>query len=371
MASFNDLKIYADIDEEAKTNLLLGNGLSIGVRTAFSYPSLKSVALAENFLKLDDSQLFDQLSTSDFEMLMRRLKQASEINKLLDLPYESLDIKYDSIKNALISTVRFVHPRYDDVSYQWMRAIVPELRSFERIFTTNYDLLLYWIQGSEDFEGFTDFFWSDGLRFDPFNTDKRSDRREVYYLHGALFMFSLGPTIFKLERSRVNPLLDHIGGRIFLSKELPVFVSEGRFTEKINSITQNSYLNFAFRAFNDMHSGLTVYGHSLNEDADWHILRSINENAGLKTLAVSIYAPGERSEEDVVSDIQEYERKLRPFLSRGGTLEFYRFDTSPFYYEPDGSTSVVSAPPTRPVVVRPARPQLLIDEFPADEDLPF
>lgn len=371
MASFDDLKIYADIDEEAKTNLLLGNGLSIGVRAAFGYPSLKSVALAERFLNADDNQLFDKLSTSDFETLMRRLKEASEINKLSRLPYEPLDSRYDSIKNALIKTVRFVHPRYEDVSYPWMRAVAPELRSFKRIFTTNYDLLLYWILGSEDFEGFTDFFWSSRLRFNPFNTDKRSDRIEVYYLHGALFIFSLKRAIFKLERSKVNSLLDHIGGRIFLSRELPVFVSEGRFTEKMNSIDQNPYLNFAFRALNDMHSGLTVYGHSLDEDADRHILRSINNNANLRTLAVSIYVPSGRSEEEVGSDMQEYERKLRPFVSKGGGLEFYRFDTSPFYYDPTELTPVISASPTRPVVTLPARPKPSIDEFPADEDLPF
>ncbi len=371
MASFDDLKIYADIDRAAKTNLLFGNGLSIGVRTAFSYPSLKSVALAENFLRIDDSQLFDKLGTSDFEMLMRRLKETSEINKLLDLPFEPLNTKYDSIKNALISTVRFVHPRYDDVNYHWMRAVALELRSFKQIFTTNYDLLLYWILGSEDFIGFTDFFWSNRLRFDPFNTEKWSDDIEVYYLHGALFMFTLARAIRKLERSKVNSLLDHIGGRIFLSKELPVFVSEGRFTEKMNSITQNSYLNFAFRALNDMHSGLTIYGHSLDEDADRHILRSINNNAELRTLAVSIYVPSGRSEEEVGSDMQEYERKLRPFVSKGGGLEFYRFDTSPFYYDPTELTPVISASPTRPVVTLPARPQPSIDEFPADEDLPF
>lgn len=302
---------------------------------------------------------------------MRRLKEASEINKLSDLPYEPLDAKYDAIKNALISTVRSVHLQHGGVDYHWMQAVSSELKSFKRIFTTNYDLLLYWIQGSEEFRGFTDFFWSDGLRFYPFNTDKRSDRIEVYYLHGALFVFSLEGKIYKLERSRVNPLLDHIGGRMFLSRELPVFVSEGRFTEKMNSINQNPYLNFAFRAFGDMRSGLTVYGHSLNEEADQHILRSICSNDDLKSLAVSIYTPDGRSDEALLSDMEEYKRKLRPLLSKGGILEFYRFDTSPFYYEHADPTPVATPPSFEPVAMSLVGPRLSTCELADDEDLPF
>jgi hypothetical protein len=155
----SELLFFDDIDKLARTNLLLGNGFSIGVYPRFLYSSLSKVAVEENYLTQDDKKLLDKFNTADFEALMHRFREAAELLKLLEIEHEPLVTRYNKIRSGLIRTVRHVHPKTNDIDDDWLEAVAAELAAYRGVYTTNYDLLLYWSIASRKFEGFTDFFW--------------------------------------------------------------------------------------------------------------------------------------------------------------------------------------------------------------------
>lgn len=327
-AHINDLKEYLDMDPEAKANILLGNGLSIGVSRLFAYSSLKRVALRERFLDSSDDALFEQLQTFDFELVLRRLRIASEINRVLGQPHDIHDRKYRDLKIALVKSVRFVHPEHNEVSWDWLKGVGKELTSYTKIFTTNYDLILYWIIASVGFKHFVDFFFTnegDYLKFDLQNTEPWFNQTEVYYLHGALFFFSEDGFVQKIKSSLANQLQRFIRWHVVIRNQPPLFISEGTFQEKQKLIAQSQYLSFAFKQFNVMKAGLTIYGHALNEEADKHLIEAINRNPQLKYLAISIYTHNQ-SLEGLVTSMNSYLTKFAPFTNRGGRVEFFGYE---------------------------------------------
>ncbi len=355
MQTSRDLILFADVDEKARTNILLGNGFSIGVHPLFSYASLRQVAVDNGYLTDKDIELFNKFNTSDFERLMRLLLDAMEVNRILGIEDSLLEKRYRTMRDALVKSVETIHPSYDDVRQYWLEAVAAELKTYCKVFTTNYDLLLYWALGSTEFRGFTDFFWSGKLRFDSLNVEKWDEGVvEVYYLHGALFIFSDATTIYKLKRTMVNRLQDHIRSFIRWRRTLPLFVSEGDWRQKINAITRSPYLTFAFNSFNRIQRGLVIYGHSLDAKSDAHILGAINQNSNLEVVAISIFTK-DKSHSDVDEAMEEYQQKLRPYLQQGGTLQFFGYESSPFLYSRPGTATIGE----------------VFDDWPDEEDLPF
>lgn len=333
-AHIDDLKLYKNVNSKTKSNILIGNGLSIGVSDRFAYSSLRRVALDEHFFASEDNAIFDLLDTSDFENVLRRLREALELNQLYELPPEPLRRKHRMIRSALAKSIRHVHPKYQDVEFDWLQAVAVELATYKTVFTTSYDLLLYWIMGSREFRGFTDFFWSSNLTFDLLNVDNWHGATEIYYLHGALFLQSDDGTVKKVQRTIVNQLLDHVPGMSIFSNLLPLFISEGTSLEKRRSIAQSEYLSFCLNKFSTIRTGLTVFGHSLNKDADKHIIDAINDNRALDNVAISIFVSGEfdQSNDQIIRVMNSYLRKLKPLLDRNGEIEFFAHNSSPFAY---------------------------------------
>jgi hypothetical protein len=72
-----------------------------------------------------------------------------------------------------------------------LETISAALRQYAAVFTTNYDLLVYWammIDGAGT--GFGDLFWNSSHTFDPFDTEVRDHKTIVYWLHGGLHLFT-------------------------------------------------------------------------------------------------------------------------------------------------------------------------------------
>ncbi|EIT3802039.1 DUF4917 family protein [Escherichia coli] len=63
--------------------MLLGNGASISINTSFSYSSLLQHATEQNLLPDNAQQLFNFFQTSDFELDLRIVWQASNVNRSL------------------------------------------------------------------------------------------------------------------------------------------------------------------------------------------------------------------------------------------------------------------------------------------------
>ena len=106
-----EIKKWSDIKDDYTGDLLIGNGASIAVDSKFSYGSLKKHA-TENGLLTDDVQsIFDFFHTDDFELILRIVWQATNVNKSLDIEDEKTEKAYEHVRDCLIDAVRDIHPR--------------------------------------------------------------------------------------------------------------------------------------------------------------------------------------------------------------------------------------------------------------------
>jgi hypothetical protein len=101
------------------------------------------------------------------------------------------------------------------------------LSKFTRVYTTNYDLLLYWTIIYKK-ERFRDYFWGRNLMFDLADVGVRENKTRVFYLHGAAF-----EGVKKIRAQRAD-LLAQIYRNLRKGK-VPVFVSEGRTRRPLGS----------------------------------------------------------------------------------------------------------------------------------------
>jgi len=116
------------------------------------------------------------------------------------------------------------------------------LLEFDTVYTTNYDLLVYWAVMTDRPSDFRDFFWGPDASFDPDDVSTAAGVTRILYLHGALHLYTLadGGTA-KLTA----------GGRNLLSKRsartstVPLFVCEGHSRDKRIAIARSDYLSFA------------------------------------------------------------------------------------------------------------------------------
>lgn len=318
---------YSAVNSNAKRKLLLGNGFSIGVSSHFSYSSLREICQKSGDISDADQRLFNEFDTNDFELILERLNVAHLVNKALGLDENTPLERYDAIRDALIKAVKYIHPDFDCISKAWIKNVLKEFSEFEAIFTTNYDLLIYWIIANSQFKGFTDYFWSSDLTFDQFNTEIYRNNIPILYLHGALFLYTKLDRIRKIRANR-SSLIDSVDA-IWKEGYIPVFVSEGDSSAKKRSIYANPYLSFAFSQLLEARGGITIFGHSLR--ADQHIIDALNKNNRLNYIAVSIHK-GTKTDERIGDEIEEIKLKFRPFTNRGGILEFFDSSTSPLAY---------------------------------------
>lgn len=131
-------------DEFACSVLLLGNGLSINVWPLFAYGSLYEHA-QNGGLTSDDLLLFDV--TPNFERVLADLNTAIRVNKVVGIDASPVLEPYRRIQHALGHAVREVHVSRSVVPDEALLAIRKELVNYEWIFTTSYDLIIYWAMG--------------------------------------------------------------------------------------------------------------------------------------------------------------------------------------------------------------------------------
>lgn len=79
---FNEIVTDQDL---RNATLILGNGASIAVNSSFSYTNLFEKACNDSILNQISKDLFRTLTTTDFELVMNKLRQAYIINKVLQL----------------------------------------------------------------------------------------------------------------------------------------------------------------------------------------------------------------------------------------------------------------------------------------------
>lgn len=291
------LETFDDVIQSMKSknreiHLLLGNGFSMAYDPKiFSYNAL------HDFIRTIDndllSKLFDIVKTKNFELVMQQLDNfvalidAFGSDKRLKEKVEKASVK---LKQSLVEAIKALHPQHVfTIPQEKSNACATFLKTFldtkGRIYTTNYDLLLYWVlmrnqilnsvDGfGRDRENLDEFVPEDELEYSELRWGKHKDDQDIFYLHGALPFFDTGVEIVKEEYDSQHLLLENINERID-RREYPIFVTAGNGREKLTHIMHNRYLSFCYESLSCINGSLVTFGFNFGEYDD-HIIEAIN-----------------------------------------------------------------------------------------------
>lgn len=281
-------------DSRPWETLLIGNGLSRHVWEPFGYPKLFDHASAADLTRRDRA-LFDR--SPNFERALGDLLTAIRVCSVVGLDTAPLYERYRSIQIALGSAVRNVHVNRDEVPGETRQAIREVMAQFEWVFTTNYDLLIYWAMAyGGRFAPFIDNFRWGRCEFDPQRAPVSVGEVPIYFLHGALHLVVAGDgTVFKLTRQRISTLLDQFGQAIEGDPNArPLLVTEGSARDKLEVIEGNEYLSHCLDRLRDNELDTVVFGSALGAE-DAHITAALSEYPD-RAVAVSMLPEGSKAE---------------------------------------------------------------------------
>lgn len=277
------------------TSLLMGNGFSMAYDVEiFSYNAL------HNFLQSQEDELltklFGAIQTRNFELVMQQLDTTIALLEAFgaeETVKEQILAASDKLKKGLLKSVKELHPEHvykipDEKSAACANFLRLFLESGGQIFSTNYDLLLYWVlmrQGtSQHIDGFgrelenpvevqkgENEEWSD-LIWGP-----NQAKQNIHYLHGALHLFDAGSEIIKEQYDWTGYLLEHITARLD-EGSYPIFVTAGNGNEKLEHIRHNRYLSYCYDRLSGIEGSLVTFGFNFGQ-YDEHIIDAINRAA--------------------------------------------------------------------------------------------
>lgn len=320
--------------ETEKRHLLLGNGFSMALfHDRFSYRSLLEEA---DFAHAPEARIaFDRLKTTDFELVIEALRQAVVLAPVYGVQpdtEERMRADAEALKELLVRAIAGKHPeRPSEITQaqygacrEFLGHFVGEHRAKTRdasdrrgcVFTLNYDLLLYWTllhrqvinwdaadPLSATLSESEALLHDDGFRAPEDDPEaayvtwdaEGATSQNIHFLHGGLHLFDYGAELQKKcwERSGGLPLVDQIRDALHLDK-FPLFVAEGKTSDKLKRIRHNGYLQRSLRSFTGYcraKSTIFIYGHSLAAN-DEHVLSKL-EKGKFSKLYVSVYGDPE------------------------------------------------------------------------------
>lgn len=280
---------------QGRRHILLGNGFSIACDPVFRYGSLYAAAIAAG-LSARAQRVFQRLGTNNFEGVMRLLDDAhwvAETYALLPDGESEILRDVEVVKQTLVKAVATSHlPHTGCVSDSKKLAARSFLAPYYNVFTTNYDLLAYWVNMS----AVGGPIWGDGFRADgdvpdaPYVvfTERLGSDRGLFYLHGALHLYVADGELRKHTWSRTGVQLTQLITAGLAERRYPLFIAEGTADKKLEQIQRNGYLWYALDKFARINSPLVIFGHSLGE-SDGHIADAIADNGDLPRVLVGLH----------------------------------------------------------------------------------
>lgn len=322
--------------EGGKRHILLGNGFSRACRDdLFAYDALFAQAKS----KLSDSakQAFDALGTTDFESVMRTLKQAADLLKVYAPKRPKLAKRLrddvEKLRDALAHAIASSHPtRPNKIKDREFKACRSFLRHFINIYTLNYDLLLYWAMMHNDVDDLP-VTCNDGFHQPEDGPEEYvvwdvSDvgSQNVFYMHGALHVFDAGAEVQKYTWCNTGiALVDQIR-KALRENRYPIYVAEGSSESKMQRIQHSAFLSRGYRSLPAVSGSLFVYGHSLAPN-DEHVLRLI-EKGKVTAVYVSIYGnPKSKDNQRVIARAEAF-REGRENSRRRNSLDVHFFNAA-------------------------------------------
>lgn len=295
------LKTYDEVikylnSQSREHHLLMGNGFSISYDKAmFSYNALHQFIMNNR----DDvvQRVFNVLNTQNFELVMQQLDNFADIAAIFNTPkniINDVSAAVNSLRGGLVDAITSLHPDHvfsvpDDKSKSCASFFSEYLNNNGHIFSTNYDLLMYWILMRNNIDNCIDGFGryaenlddgeyveEDDIEWSDLTWGVHKFKQNIHYLHGALPLFDEGSTIIKAE-SNGEWLLDVVKRKI-QEKKYPIFVAAGDSKQKMEHISHNKYLTFCYDKLTEITGSLIVFGFSFGEN-DGHIIDAINKAA--------------------------------------------------------------------------------------------
>lgn len=286
-------------------SLLIGNGFSAQY---FSYRSLLEKSdIVENS---PVEKLFRKLNTVDFEAVVRALEDAVIVERAYGYDEHASRLERDAqaVREALVKAVRETHPKYsNELTFQYEPA-TRFLKNFSKVFSLNYDLLLYWVglQNGHLKDGFGRGRSKNGGRFHgPFQEIAHCN---TFNVHGGLHLFldEAGDTIKALNKGK--GVLETIADEIILKKKFPLYVAEGTSESKMRKIKSVEYLRHCYQKLETNNDEIIfIYGHSAAEN-DEHIYKAIFKS-GVIQLYFGIYDRDEDSIAEIRGNLSKYREK--------------------------------------------------------------
>lgn len=291
-----DLQDWAELEEREWPTLLLGNGLSINLWAGFGYESLFNSAT----LTATASAIFAELGTTNFEQCLECLHHANIALRALSDSTANVDRTYEEVRDALFRTVGEVHVPWEHFPDATHQVLALTMDAHDAVFTTSYDLSLYWSHmRCIDLVDIKDFFWNQ-LIFDPANTTVHGrGTTKIHYLHGGIHLWQDDQTgengKWSASSARLLGIQNSYGPT---ATKRPLFVSEGTSQAKVRTIQQSSYLSFCLDELRADDKPTVVFGQSLS-DQDAHIVDAL-VNGPTRRVAVSLYPTG--NDEAVIAE---------------------------------------------------------------------
>lgn len=299
-------QVVNNIQKYSTSNLLIGNGFSCAYdKKIFSYKFLSEIIKNDKENNVDEItkkilQLSETNNTYNLELVMRNLSFYANFTEVL---LEKEEYKEDVIKSAnnalhnlklyFIDAIHKLHPENASClpdnqaksCFQFLNKVV--IGDKGNIFSTNYDLLLYWVLMRMDKDRYNKFY--DGFKYESSSDNKLTWQPEIqsqntYYLHGSLHLFDYGHYLKKITYSEITsegnkskrddkPIIEKVKSNINKDK-YPLIVTSGTSNEKRQQIDHNRYLRYCYDKLKEIEDNLIVFGFSFGDNDD-HITEAI------------------------------------------------------------------------------------------------
>lgn len=328
LETFDDVLVSIRKNPRRQFHLLLGNGFSVSYDPKiFSYNALHE--FVKNLKDKDLSKILEVIETRNFEVIMQYLDNfAALVDALGGDPKLKKRVEDASakLKKSLLDAVKAMHPEHvfkvpENQSAACANFLLQFLNTNGHIYSTNYDLLLYWVLMRNGILNHVDGCGRElendtGEYMDPADQEwsdliwgKNRNKQNVFYLHGALPFFDSGVAVVKEEYDVYNYLLQNISARMEKG-EYPIFVTAGDGQQKLNHITHNQYLTYCYDSLCQAEGSLVTFGFSFGQ-YDEHIIAAINKAAKQKapnklwSIYIGAYSPEDKKH------IEQIEGKFR------------------------------------------------------------
>lgn len=324
------------LDDAAKhqypLSILLGNGFSRAFSNEFGYETLRSVAKMPD-LTVSKDKLFQQAGTDDFETVMRNLQQSADLLKLYEPHNTALGraLRADAlvVRDGLVETLIAIHPpaaqKIEDEKYQAARKF---LSPFKRIFTINYDLLLYWTvlrrYLSPPSVVVKDGFGRTGQGSLTWSQPSRADEQEIFYLHGAMHLYVEDHRLRKIQVPR-GQMVERLRSNLEAGR-YPLVVTEGSSLDKQLRIERSAYLTYCRKRLARSAGALFIHGMAMS-DNDHHILDAITRSR-IEAIYIGLHGCPSVACATIRAKAQELARNRKAKGGRTLRVQFYDSGTA-------------------------------------------